>query len=59
MEHEPINWFKFGKALCPAYILSPSLFNLYAEYTMQNAGMAQSQAGIKTVRSYQQPQKCR
>ena len=49
MEHGTINWFKIGKGLCPAYILSPCLFNLHAEYTMQNAGMAQSQGGIKTA----------
>ena len=40
-------WFKIGKAVCQSYILSPCLFNLYAEYIMQNAGLDESQAGIK------------
>ena len=39
------DWFQIGKA----YILSPCLFNLYAEYIMQNAGLVEAQAGIKTV----------
>ena len=36
-----------GKAVCQGYILSPCLFNLYAEYVMRNAGLEDAQAGIK------------
>ena len=36
-----------GKAIHPGYILSPCLFNLYAEYIMRNAGLEEAQAGIK------------
>ena len=43
----PMNWFKIRKGLCQGCILSPSLFNLYAEYIMRNAGLDESQAGIK------------
>ena len=42
-----IDWFKIGKAVHQGCILSPSLFNLYAEYIMWNAGLDDSQAGIK------------
>ena len=42
-----MNWFKTGKGVCQGYILSPCLFNLYAEYIMRNAGLDESQAGIK------------
>ena len=38
------------KGVCQGYILSPCLFNLYAEYIMRNAGLEEAQAGIKTVR---------
>ena len=38
-----------GKGVCQGYMLSPSLYNLYAEYIMWNAGLDESQAGIKTV----------
>ena len=41
--------FKIGKRVCLSYILSPCLFNLYAEYIMQNSGLDESQAGIKIV----------
>ena len=40
--------FKIGKEVCQSSILSPCLFNLYEEYIMQNAGLDESQAGIKT-----------
>ena len=43
--HRTRDWFQIGKA----YILSPCLFNLYAEYIMQNAGLVEAQAGIKTA----------
>ena len=41
------DWFKIGKGLCQGCILSPCLFNLYAEYIMRNAGLEEAQAGIK------------
>ena len=42
--------FQIGKGVRQGYILSPCLFNLYAEYIMQNTGLDESQAGIKTAR---------
>jgi len=39
--------FQIGKGVCQGCILSPCLFNLYAEYIMQNAELDESQAGIK------------
>jgi len=45
--HETMNWFKIGKGVCKGCILSPCLFNLYAEYIMRNAGLDEAQAGIK------------
>ena len=44
------DWFQIGKGVRQAYTLSPTLFNLYAEYNMQNAGLDEAQAGIKTDR---------
>ena len=41
------DWFKTGKGVRQGCILSPCLFNLYAEYIMRNAGLDESQAGIK------------
>ena len=46
-EHGTMDWFKIGKAGHQGCILSPCLFNLYAEYIMQNASLDESQAGIK------------
>ena len=46
-KHETTNWFKIGKGACQGCILSHCLFNLYAEYIMQNAGLDESQAGTK------------
>ena len=43
------DWFQIGKGVCQGCILSPCLFNLYAEYIMQNAGLAEAKAGIKTA----------
>ena len=42
-----IDWFQIGKGVRQGYILSPCLFNLYAEYVMRNAGLEEAQAGIK------------
>ena len=47
--HGTTDWFPIGKGVCQGYILSPCLFNLYAEYIMRNAGLEESQAGIKTA----------
>ena len=44
-----MDWFKIGKEVHRGCILSPCLFNFYAEYIMQNAGLDKSQAGIKTA----------
>ena len=46
-EHRTTDWFQIGKGVCQGYILSPCLFNLYAEYIMQNAGLVEAQAGIQ------------
>ena len=48
--HGPTDWFQIGKGVCQGCILSPCLFNLYAEYIMRNAGLDEAQAGIKTAR---------
>ena len=41
------DWFQIGKGVRQGYILSPCLFNFYAEYLMRNAGLEEAQAGIK------------
>ena len=48
--HETTDWFQIGKGVSQGYILSPCLFNLHAEYIMQNARLDEAQAGIKTAR---------
>ena len=45
-----MDWFKIGKEVRRGCILSPWVFNLYAEYIMRNAGLDESQAGIKIAR---------
>ena len=45
--HGTTDWFQIRKVVLQGYILSPSLFNLYAEYIMRNAGVDEAQAGIK------------
>ena len=45
--HETIDWFQKGKGVRQGCILSPCLFNFYAEYIMRNAGVEETQAGIK------------
>ena len=58
--HGTIDWFQIGKGVRQGCILSPCIFNLYAEYIMRNAGLEGAQAGIKIARGkYQYPQICR
>ena len=45
--HGTTDWFQIGKGVCQGCILSPCLFNSYAEYIMRNAGLEEAQAGIK------------
>ena len=45
--HGTTDWFQIGKGVCQGCILSPCLFNLYAEYIMRNVGLEEAQAGIK------------
>ena len=42
-----MDWFQIGKGVCQGCILSPCLFNLYAEYIMRNSGVEEAQGGIK------------
>ena len=48
--HGTTDWFQIGKGVHQGYILSPCLFNLYAEYIMRNARLDEAQAGIKIAR---------
>ena len=48
--HGTTDWFQIGKGVCQGCILSPCLFNLYAEYIMLNAGLDEAQTGIKIAR---------
>ena len=48
--HGTTDWFHIGKGVHQGCILSPCLFNLYAEYIMRNAGLDEAQAGIKIAR---------
>ena len=48
--HGTMDWFQIGKGVRQGCILSPCVFKFYAEYIMQNAGLAEAQAGIKIVR---------
>ena len=45
--HGTTDWFQIGKRICQGCILSPCLFNFYAEYIMRNTGLEETQAGIK------------
>ena len=45
--HGTTDWFQIGKGVHQGYILSPCLFNFYAEYIMRNAGLEETQTGIK------------
>ena len=48
--HKTKDWLQIGKRVCQGCILSPCLFNFYAEYIMRNAGLDEAQAGIKIAR---------
>ena len=47
--HRTTDWFQIGKGVCQGSVLSPCLFNFYAEYIMRNAGLNEVQARIKTT----------
>ena len=47
--HGKTDWFQVGKGVCQGCILSPCLFNFYAEYIMRKTGLEEAQAGIKTA----------
>ena len=48
--HETMDWFQIRKGVCEGCLVSPCLFNLYAEYIMRNSGLEEAQAGIKIAR---------
>ena len=48
--HGTTDWLQIGKRVCQGCILSPCLFNIYAEYIMRNTGLEEAQAGIKIAR---------
>ena len=48
--HGTTDWFQIGKGVCQGCILSPCLFNFYAEYIMRNFGLEEAQVGIKIAR---------
>ena len=48
--HGTTDWFQIGKGVCQGCILSPCLFNFYAEHIMRNAGLEEAPAGIKIAR---------
>ena len=48
--HGTMDWFQIGKGVRPGCILSPCLFNFYAEYIIRNAGLDEAQTGIKIAR---------
>ena len=50
--HGTTDWFQIGKGVCQGCILSPCLFNFYAEYIMRNAGLEETQAGIQVAGRY-------
>ena len=51
--HGITDWFQIGKGVCQGYILSPCLFNLYAEYLMQNAKLDEAQLESRLLEKYQ------
>ena len=48
--HGTTGWFQIGKRVCQGCILSPQLFNFYAEYILRNTGLEEAQAGITIAR---------
>ena len=48
--HGITDWFQIMKGVCQGCLLSPCLFNLYSEYIMRNAGLGETQAGIRLLR---------
>jgi len=48
--HGKTDWFQIGKGVCQGCVLSPCLFNFYAEYILRNAGLEEAEAGIKIAR---------
>ena len=48
--HGTTDWFQIGKGVCQGCILSPCFLNFFAEYIMRNAGLKETQAGIKIAR---------
>ena len=50
--HGTTDWFQIGKGVCQGCILSPCLFNLYAEYILKNARIDEAQAGMKMAGTY-------
>ena len=50
LDMEQTDWFQIGKGVHQVCILSPCLFNLYAEYIMRNMGLEETQAGIRIAR---------
>ena len=50
LEQGTTDWFQIGKGVCQGCILSPCLFNFYAEYIIRNAGLEEAQAGIEIAR---------
>ena len=48
--HGTTDWFQIGKGVRQGCVLSPCLFNLYAEYIMRNAGLGEAKAGVKIAR---------
>ena len=48
--HGTIDWFQIGQGVCQGCMLSPCLFNFYAEYIVRNAGLEEAQAGIKIAK---------
>ena len=56
--HGTTDWVQIGKGVCQGCILLPCLFNFYAEYIMQNAGMDDTQVGIKISRRHTNDLRC-
>ena len=57
--HGTAGWFQIGKGVGQDYMLSPCLFNLYAEYIKRNTGLDEAHTGIKMLGEISKPQICR